>query len=297
MHLVVAIVQGSADGALGRPSHFPRCFSRGQLRSGGRSPRCQPEHDQPTDFSSGERARSSPLRPDPEGLVPTAAAEEIVPRAELFEVTAAELIGAIEGLDTRPGGVVRVASPVLIASELLAPALPAFLDEQPGLRLELIVGDAIVDLSRREADLALRFVRPDRGDLLVRRVGTLRFAVFGSKAYLDVHRGQRAEELAWLDWDTTQAQLPDAAWLRAEFPGIEPVLRTNNLGVRLRATRAGLGVSVLADRSRRATPSSRRSKICPRFQTSRSGWLGIVHCATYLASRPPGHSSKSSAPN
>lgn len=182
----------------------------------------------------------------PEGLVPTAAAEEIVPRAELFEVTAAELIGAIEGLDTRPGGVVRVASPVLIASELLAPALPAFLDEQPGLRLELIVGDAIVDLSRREADLALRFVRPDRGDLLVRRVGTLRFAVFGSKAYLDVHRGQRAEELAWLDWDTTQAQLPDAAWLRAEFPGIEPVLRTNNLGVRLRATRAGLGVSVLA---------------------------------------------------
>jgi DNA-binding transcriptional LysR family regulator len=182
----------------------------------------------------------------PEGLVPTAAAEEIVPRAELFEVTAAELIGAIEGLDTRPGGVVRIASPVSIASELLAPALPAFLEEQPGLRLELIVGDAIVDLSRREADLALRFVRPDRGDLLVRRVGTLRFAVFGSKTYLDVHRGQRAEDLAWLDWDTTQAQLPDAAWRHAEFPGIEPVLRTNNVGVRLRATRAGLGVSVLA---------------------------------------------------
>jgi DNA-binding transcriptional LysR family regulator len=178
--------------------------------------------------------------------VPTAAAEEIVPRAELFEVTAAELIGAIEGLDTRPGGVVRIASPVSIASELLAPALPAFLEEQPGLRLELIVGDAIVDLSRREADLALRFVRPDRGDLLVRRVGTLRFAVFGSKTYLDVHRGQRAEDLAWLDWDTTQAQLPDAAWRHAEFPGIEPVLRTNNVGVRLRATRAGLGVSVLA---------------------------------------------------
>jgi DNA-binding transcriptional LysR family regulator len=182
----------------------------------------------------------------PEGLVPTAAAEEIVPRAELFEVTAAELIGAIEGLDTRPGGVVRIASPVSIASELLAPALPAFLEEQPGLRLELIVGDAIVDLSRREADVALRFVRPDRGDLLVRRVGTLRFAVFGSKTYLDVHRGQRAEDLAWLDWDTTQAQLPDAAWRHAEFPGIEPVLRTNNVGVRLRATRAGLGVSVLA---------------------------------------------------
>lgn len=182
----------------------------------------------------------------PEGLVPTAAAEEIVPRAELFEATAAELIDAVEGLDTRLGGVVRIASPDLIASELLAPALPAFLQERPGLRVELTTGDAIVDLTRREADLALRFVRPDSGDLVARRVGTLRFGVFGSKAYLDEHRGKSAEELSWLDWDTTQVYLPDAAWLHAAFPGIEPVLRTTSLGARLRATRSGLGVSVLA---------------------------------------------------
>jgi len=182
----------------------------------------------------------------PDGLLPSAAAEEIVPRAELFEATAAELIDAVEGLDTRLGGVVRIASPDLIASELLAPALPAFLRERPGLRVELTTGDAIVDLTRREADLALRFVRPDSGDLVVRRVGTFRFGVFGSKAYLDEHRGKSAEELAWLDWDTTQAYLPDAAWLRTAFRGIEPVLRTTSLGVRLRATRGGLGVSVLA---------------------------------------------------
>ena len=182
----------------------------------------------------------------PEGLVPTAAAEEIVPRAELFEATAAELIDAVEGLDTRLGGVVRVASPDLIASELIAPALPAFLRERLGLRLELISGDAIVDLTRREADLALRFVRPDSGDLVVRRVGTLRFGVFGSKEYLDGHRGESPEELAWLDWDTTQTHLPDAAWLHTAIPGVKPVLRTTTLGVRLRATRSGLGVSVLA---------------------------------------------------
>jgi DNA-binding transcriptional LysR family regulator len=82
--------------------------------------------------------------------------------------------------------------------------------------------------------------------LVVRRVATLRFGVFGSKEYLDEHRGKSPEELAWLDWDTTQAHLPDAAWLHAAFPGVEPVLRTTSLGVRLRATRGGLGVSVLA---------------------------------------------------
>lgn len=182
----------------------------------------------------------------PDGLVPTAAAEEIVPRAELFEATAAELVDAVEGLDTSLDGVVRIASPYLIASELLAPSLPAFLAERPGLRVELIAGDAVVDLTRREADLALRFVRPERGDLVVRRVGTLRFDVFGAKPYLDAHRGKSPEELAWLDWDTTQAQLPDAAWLRAELPGVQPVLRTNSLAVRLRATCAGLGVAVFA---------------------------------------------------
>lgn len=182
----------------------------------------------------------------PEGLVPTAAAEEILPRAELFEVTAVELIDAVKGLDTRLEGVVRIASPYLIASELVAPSLPAFLAERPGLRVELIAGDAVVDLTRREADLALRFVRPERGDLIVRRVATLRFEVFGSKSYLDAHRDRPPEELAWLDWDTAQAHLPDAAWLRTEFPGVEPVLRTNSLGVRLRAACAGLGVAVFA---------------------------------------------------
>jgi DNA-binding transcriptional LysR family regulator len=182
----------------------------------------------------------------PEGLVPTAAAEEIVPRAELFEATAAELMDAVEGIDTRLAGVVRVALPDMIATELVAPALPGFLREHTGLRVELIAGDAIVDLSRREADLALRFVRPESGDLVVRRVATLRFGVFGSNEYLSEHRGKSAEELAWLDWDTTKAHLPEAAWLHAVFPRVEPVLRTTSLGVRLRATREGLGVSVLA---------------------------------------------------
>jgi len=182
----------------------------------------------------------------PEGLVPTAAAEEIAPRAELLETTAAELLDAVEGIDTRLGGVVRVAAPDLIASELIAPALPGFLSERPGLRVELISGDAIVDLTRRHADVALRFVRPDSGDLIVRRVATFRFGVFGSKAYVAEHRDKSPEELDWLDWDTTQAYLPDAVWLRSVLPGVEPVLRTTSLAVRLRATRGGLGVAVLA---------------------------------------------------
>ena len=182
----------------------------------------------------------------PEGLVPTAAAEEIVPRAELFEATAAELVDAVEGIDTRLAGVVRIALPEMIAAELVAPALPGFLREHAGLRVELIAGDTIVDLTRREADLALRFVRPESGDLVVRRVATLRFGVFGSKEYLAEHRGKSVEDLAWLDWDTTKTHLPDAVWLHAVFPQVEPVLRTSSLGVRLRATRGGVGVSVLA---------------------------------------------------
>ncbi len=182
----------------------------------------------------------------PEGLVPTAAGEEIVPRAELFEATAAELMYAVEEVDTRLAGVVRVALPEMIATELVVPSLPDFLRECPGLRVELIAGDVIVDLTRREADLALRFVRPESGDLVVRRVATLRFGVFGSKQYLRAHRGESPEELAWLDWDTTKAHLPDAAWLQSVFPRVEPVLRTTSLAVRMRATLGGLGVSVLA---------------------------------------------------
>ena len=82
--------------------------------------------------------------------------------------------------------------------------------------------------------------------MIVRRVATFRFGVFGSKEYVAEHRDKSPEELNWLDWDTTQAYLPDAVWLHSVLPGVEPVLRTTSLAVRLRATRGGLGVSVLA---------------------------------------------------
>jgi DNA-binding transcriptional LysR family regulator len=182
----------------------------------------------------------------PEGLVPLAAAEEILPQAEAAEAAIRDLAASVAGLDERMEGVVRVALPAMLASELIAPELPSLMSRYPAVSVELITGDAVADLSRREADLALRFVHPSSGDLMVKRVATLRFAVFGSRRYLEERRGSTPGELDWLDWDTSQAHLPDAAWLRELFPHVEPVLRANSLGVRLRALRAGLGVGVLA---------------------------------------------------
>lgn len=182
----------------------------------------------------------------PEGLLRLASADEILPQVEVAEAAIMEVGTAVAGLDANMKGVVRVALPELLAVELLAPRLPTLLGAHPGLAVELVAGDAVADLSRREADLALRFVRPRGGNSVVKRVATLRFGVYGSTPYLDRHRNVAPENLDWLDWDTTQAHLPDAAWLRTTYPQVEPVLRTTSPATRLRALRSGAGVSVLA---------------------------------------------------
>lgn len=182
----------------------------------------------------------------PEGLVPLASAEQVLPQVEVAEAAIAELGAALAGLDASMAGVVRVALPELLSSELVAPALANLLRLHPGLVVELVTGDAVADLSRHEADLALRFVRPGSGNLVFKQVATLRFGVYASTRYLDGRRNVDPADLDWLDWDKAQAHLPDAGWLRATFPRVEPVLRTTSPATRLRALKSGAGICVLA---------------------------------------------------
>ncbi len=182
----------------------------------------------------------------PGGLLPTPAAEAVLSQAELIESATHQLSSEVAGLDTALTGTVRVAMPEQIALELVAPALPEFFAEYPGLRLELVAGPVVRDLTRREADMALRFVRPSSGDLLVEKVATVTFGVFGHRDYLDRHVGASPDELSWVDWDTDLSHLPDAVWRRRAYPMVEPVLRASSLAIRMRAVLAGVGVSVLA---------------------------------------------------
>ena len=182
----------------------------------------------------------------PDGLVALELAEEILPLAEAVETGVRDIPAVVCRLEERPAGRVRVALPDMMASELIAPALPTLLARYPGLVVELLTGPSVVDLGLHEVDLALRLVRPAKGDLVAKQVARLRFGVFGHRGYLQRNRGCDPSRLRWVDWDTTQPNFPGSPWLRQVLPDVEPALRTSTLATRLQALNAGVGVGVVA---------------------------------------------------
>ncbi|WP_312407273.1 LysR family transcriptional regulator [Rhizobium sp.] len=175
---------------------------------------------------------------------------EVLRNAEQVEDSILALERGAAGLDKDPSGVVRLATSENLATHLIIPALPAFRERYPGICLEIITSTVAAELGRREADIALRVVRPTRGNLTVRSVGHMTYSVYGSRDYLDRHPYVEGEPLGgrhFIAWDDSHAFMPAAAWLTREHPGCKIVLVTSSLPSQIAAVRAGLGLAVIPD--------------------------------------------------
>lgn len=184
------------------------------------------------------------------GYVLTDDGREVLRRAELVEDSIMAFERGAAGLDGTPAGSVRLATSENLATDLVIPALPAFRKQFPGICLEVITSTATAELGRREADLALRVVRPSRGNLKVRRVGRMTYSLYGSRTYLERTPPVDGEPLGGrhvIAWDDTHAHLPSAAWLAREHPGCKIALVTSSLPAQIAAVRAGLGLAVIPD--------------------------------------------------
>ncbi|WP_255435481.1 LysR family transcriptional regulator [Paracoccus sp. S1E-3] len=142
-------------------------------------------------------------------------------------------------------GRVRLATAEMLASALIIPALPALRRRHPDLALEIATDVRAVNLHRRDADLAIRMVKPERGNVTLRRLGRLGFGLYGAPAYLAARpfTGLGGHDL--IGWCETRAHLPAAQWIERALRGRPPALATTTLGAQLVAAKAGLGLAVL----------------------------------------------------
>ena len=174
--------------------------------------------------------------------------EALLPRAEALE-------DAMRGFraggkeEAQVTGHVRLATAENLANWIIIPALVPLLDLHPGLTLEVITDVATVNLHRRDGDLAVRMVRPTRGNLTVRRIGTLGFGLYGSTAYM-ASRNTNPEDAAmvsdrFIGWSERQSMLPAAQWLERTLCGKAPALMTTTLSAQVTAATAGLGLAIL----------------------------------------------------
>lgn len=183
------------------------------------------------------------------GYVLTEVGRSVLVRAEEAEAAVLAVEREVQGTDLRLSGKVRVASTEDIAAMVIAPALPPFCARHPGIELEILGRLDLTNLTRRDADVALRTVRPERGDLLVRRIGVVDLGVYGSRRYCEasgVAPGRfefgRVEIITWVE---EMATLRGGQWLaeRAVESGV--ALKVNTTRLLFDACRAGLGVAIL----------------------------------------------------
>jgi DNA-binding transcriptional LysR family regulator len=175
---------------------------------------------------------------------------ELLGRAEAVEDNMLAFERGASGLAPAVSGLVRLATSENLATDLVIPALPAFVARHPQLRLEIVTTTATVELGRRDADLALRVVRPSHGNLKTRRLGEMTHGVYGHRDYLARHPARGDDPLAGravVTWDEAHAHLPAAQWLARRAPDARVVLAASTLRAQIAAVRAGLGLAVLPD--------------------------------------------------
>jgi DNA-binding transcriptional LysR family regulator len=185
----------------------------------------------------------------PAGLSLTSAGEAILVHAERAEMEIVAAEREVAGGDTRAAGHVRLTSGDGIAAYVLVPALVELRRRHAGLLVELRSDTRTLDLSRREADVAVRLARPSEPSVVARRVGTCRFSLYASRTYLE-RRGtpRSAKELAGHDFIGFQSELddlPQLTWLRRLVPEPRWMLRANTTTAQVVACGEGLGIALL----------------------------------------------------
>ncbi|MET0288356.1 MAG: LysR family transcriptional regulator [Pseudoxanthomonas sp.] len=119
------------------------------------------------------------------GLLPTDLALSLRPYAETMDSTAASLLRAASSQDQAVRGVVRISASDVICVEVLPPILARLRTQHPALRIELVLTDKVQDLLQREADVAVRMVRPDQQQLIARKAGRIEIGLFAHRTYLE----------------------------------------------------------------------------------------------------------------
>jgi DNA-binding transcriptional LysR family regulator len=150
-----------------------------------------------------------------------------------------------------PSGTLRVAAPVEIGAQQLVDAMPEFLSRYPGIDLELVLDDGIVDLIAERIDVAFRTGRLGSSSYMVKKLGSTRRVLVASSSYL-ARRGtpKRVQDLKDHDCIVFGRSLEDATW-KLDGPSGSSELRVrgriaiDSARAALRAAEAGLGIALL----------------------------------------------------
>jgi DNA-binding transcriptional LysR family regulator len=156
----------------------------------------------------------------------------------------------------RPKGQLKVTTTVALGSTWLAPRMGEFLEVYPDVTVDLLLDDRELDLSMREADVAIRMAPPRQPELIQRHLMTVHMHVYAAPSYIKRYGLPKSPEdleqhKVIVYGEETRPPVPDVNWLLklgVKGDGLRrPSLTVNNVYAIQRATQAGLGLAALPE--------------------------------------------------
>jgi DNA-binding transcriptional LysR family regulator len=184
------------------------------------------------------------------GYLLTAVGKTILANAEEMENAALTIGAAARESVGNPAGRVRLGIPPEFASEWLAQHLSAFRQRYPEIQLQILVGTRTLDLSRGEAEIALRTPRPEQVGLVTARIARAALGLYASKTFvgrrkLRIDGVESARGIPLLIFTERLRLLQRAEWFQEVIAVSEIALESNGTHTLLAAARASVGVAVL----------------------------------------------------
>lgn len=200
-------------------------------------------------IESLEQRLGSPLfLRSPRGLQPTDLALELKPHLHDMSAAASAAVRDASGAADSLVGTVRITAGEIVGAEVLPQILTEFRDQHPGTVIELRVSNAIDDLSRREADIAVRMAPPTQSALVAKKVGEIALGFYAAPTYLERHGAPTSfDELEGhpvIGFDTDVYGMRDLPGLNLKVSRETFTFRTDSDMTQLAALSAGFGVGV-----------------------------------------------------
>ena len=192
------------------------------------------------------------------GVLPTALALAITDAARQMAASADTLAGTLTRSREATTGTVRITSSEVAASYLLPPVLAQLQQAEPGIQVELVASNQISNLLRREADIAVRMVRPAQGSLVARKLGEIGITACAHSSYLQragtPHKPTDLLHHRLIGYDRDDTIERGFSKLGVALSHEAFALRTDNQLAYGRLVAAGAGIGFVADYNLRHWP-------------------------------------------
>lgn len=186
-----------------------------------------------------ERART--------GYQPTEMALALAEHAEQVEVQVESARSIAHLAPEHVSGTVRITTTDTILHGLVAPSLKLLEKTHPLLAFELQTGNGIADLTRRDADIAVRATKRPPDNLVGKHIGPIQVALYASTSNEDVRRYEdvTTRTVRWVAPDDALPNHPSVLWRKQQFPKVVPHYKVNSILTVMELVTLGFGVGVL----------------------------------------------------